>query len=372
MVWLILVLFVILMFWWITRTHLRGEDLSRFDHVDSERFLTGTAPSPEHQAVVASLGGVAGLIRGKSQRDRIAALREYMDTVFADEGLEATFTPVDASGVRAEWVLAPGVDPRRRTLYIHGGAFIMGSPRSHRRLTSAFSRLTGGAVLSIDYRLMPEHPRQAGIEDCRAAYRWLLNNSSSEGATASPAEPPSAVFIAGDSAGGNLTLSLVAWLRDQRLRLPDAVVALSPLTDACLSSPSLSGNLPTDPMLGPLFRLLARVPRPILLWSAWYQNRMRPQDPVISPVYGDLAGLPPTMVLASDAEMLRDDACRYVARARAAGSPVRLQLWSHMVHVWPIFHPVLPEGRQALDEIGRFIGEVAPPRPGQPPEPVPR
>jgi ABC-type sugar transport system ATPase subunit len=159
-------------------------------------------------------------------REHTAALRKYMDEIFANRSFDARFVPADAGGVRAEWVLSPGADPARRTLYIHGGAFMMGSPRSHRTLTTRFSAMTGGAVLAIDYRLMPEHPRRAGIEDCRRAYRWLLANGP-DGAA-----PAQAMFVAGDSAGGNLTLSLIAWARDTGLRAPDAAVALSPAASA--------------------------------------------------------------------------------------------------------------------------------------------
>lgn len=225
----------------------------------------------------------------------------------------------------------------------------MGSPKSHRRLTAMFSELANAAVLAIDYRLMPEHPRIAGIEDCRRAYRWLLDHG--------PQGPsrPCAVFVAGDSAGGNLTLSLLAWLRDEGLRAPNAAVALSPATDGTLGSPSLKTNLPSDPMLGPLFKPLTRVPRSVLLWTTWLMTRRRPCDPVISPIHGDLAHLPPLLVQASEAEMLFDDSRRYVNKAKAAGSPVTLQTWQQMVHVWQIFYPELPEGRAALDEIGKFL-----------------
>jgi acetyl esterase/lipase len=353
---ILLLLVVALLVWAVAYFHLSGPDLSAFDRPAGQRFARVGAPSAEHNAVVASLGGATALLKGVPRSRHIAVLREYLDNVFPVAGLSATFTPVDAGGVRAEWVLAPGADGSRRTLYIHGGAFLMGSPRSHRRLTTRFSELTGGAVLAIDYRLMPEHPRLAGIEDCRTAYRWMLENGP-DGPRAA-----TAVFVAGDSAGGNLTLSLIAWVRDQGLRAPDAAVALSPATDSTLASPSWKTNARTDPMLGPLIAPLLRIPRALLLWGGWIQTRINPRDPVVSPVYGDLSRLPPVLVQASEAEMLRDDCRRYVNRAVAAGSPVRLQTWDHMVHVWQIFYPDLPEGREALDEIGRFVAEVAPVR----------
>jgi monoterpene epsilon-lactone hydrolase len=347
--------------WAVTRWHLRGADLSAFDGPVGERFSRTDLPSEEALAVVASLGGVGKLLRNTPIREHTATVRRYMDGLFADREFDARFVPVAAGGVPAEWVLAPGADPARRTLYIHGGAFMMGSPRSHRTLTTRFSLMTGGAVLAIDYRLRPEHPRRAGIEDCRSAYRWLLANGPGGAA------PAQAVFVAGDSAGGNLTLSLIAWARDAGLRAPDAAVALSPLTDATLASPSMKANVQTDAMLGPLFGKLARVPQWILLWGGWLQTRINPSDPLVSPLRGDLSRLPPVLVQASEVEMLRDDARRYVNKARAAGSPVRLQTWAHMVHVWQIFNPELTEARDALAEIGRFLAEAAPaPSPARP------
>ena len=343
--------------WAVAAFHLRGADMSAFDRPTGERFSSAEQPGPELRAVIARLGGMSTLLKGVPMRQRNAVLRRYMDELFADRVLDVRLQPADCGGVPAEWVLAPGADPLRRLLYIHGGAFMLGSPRSHRTLTSQLSALTGGAVLAVDYRLMPEHPRRAGIYDCRTAYRWMLDHGP-EGAA-----PSNAVFVAGDSAGGNLTLSLVHWLRDQGHRAPDSAVALSPLTDATLSSPSLRNNLHSDPMLGPLFGPMARVPQWLLLWFGWLQTRIRPNDPLISPLRADLSRLPPLLLQASEVEMLFDDSQRYVNRAQAAGSPVRLQRWSHMVHVWQIFNPELPEARQALQQIGQFLNAAAPPKP---------
>ena len=340
---------LMVLLWAIGLLYLRGPDLSAFDHPSGQIVNAGQSASPEFKAVVASLDGVAQLLKDTPRRQHLALLRDYIDNVFSLDEAGWQFIPVNASGVKAEWVLAPNVDTSRRLLYIHGGAYTMGSPKSHRRLTSKFSEVANAAVLSIDYRLMPEHPRMAGIEDSRAAYRWLLDNGPS-GVSA-----PSAVFVAGDSAGGNLTLSLIAWVRDQGLRAPNAAVALSPATDGSLGSPSLKTNLATDPMLGPLFKSLTKIPRTGLLWGGWMANRVRPCDPVVSPVFGDLSKLPPLLVHASEAEMLLDDSRRYVNKALAAGSPVTLQTWQHMVHVWQIYHPELPEGRQAMEEIGKFL-----------------
>ena len=341
---------------------MRGPDLGLFDTVGNdqpspgwERFSTGTTQNAEHRAVVDAVGGITSTLKDTPRRKHLALLRGYMDSMFAHRNFDARFIPVDAGGVAAEWVLAPGADGARRTLYIHGGAWMMGSPRSHRPITTRFSAITGGAVLAIDYRLMPEHSRMAGIEDCRVAYRWMLEHGPAEVA------PANAVFVAGDPAGGNLTLSLVAWVRDQRLRAPDAAVALSPATDGTLGSPSLRSNIPTDAMLGPLFGPLARVPRSALLWLAWLRHRIRPNHPLVSPIFGDLSDLPPLLIHASEAEMLLDDTLRYANKASAAGSPVTVQTWAHMVHVWHIFDPDLTEARQAFAEIAEFLAQTISP-----------
>ena len=330
---------------------LRDADLSAFDDapVPRQRFSSGPSLNDEHRAVIASLSGITVAIHNTPRRQHLRVLREYIDNFSTNRVFDAQFNPLDAGGVPAEWVIAPGADSNRRTLYIHGGAWIMGSPRSHRAITTKFSEITGGAVLAIDYRLMPEHSRMDGIEDCRSSYRWMLEHGPQGAGRAS------AVYVAGDSAGGNLALSLIAWVRDQGLRAPDAAVALSPATDGTLGSPSLRKNVATDAMLGPLFGPLSWVPRSALLWVNGLRSRVMPNNPAVSPVFGDLSGLPPVLIHASDVEMLLDDSVRYANKARAAGSPVTLQTWNHMVHVWHIFDPDLTEARQGFEEIRKFL-----------------
>ena len=348
MAWVLLILVILAA---ISFFHLRGEDLSRFDAPAGQRFPGSGDPSEEHDAVVASLEVGVMSMQKVPRSQRLGMMRQYMDNMSDGLQLPCAITPVNVAGIDAEWVVAPGADPARRVLYIHGGAFEMGSPRSHRNITNRFSEISRAAVLAIDYRLMPENPRMAGIEDCRTAYQWILDNGPDGPAAASK------VYVAGDSAGGNLTLSLIAWVRDQGLRQPDAAVALSPATDSTFGSPSLRNNMDTDAMLGPMFKRLALVPVPLLWWFVWLKMRLIPRDPLLSPVYGDLANLPPTLVHASTAELLFDDGKRYVNRAAAAGSPARLQSWDHMVHVWHMFYPQLTEAREAWDEIEKFIAE---------------
>jgi len=346
-------LLAVLVFWLLSLWFRRGEDVSAFYHpVDpaaSDSFSGPDGPSREHQAAVAKIQMMGGQVKGMWGKKRLQFTRDFMEAIPRDKSFSCEFVPVDVNGVPAEWVLAPGVDGSRRVLYIHGGAFIAGSPNSHRTITSRFSEVANAAVLAIDYRLMPENQRIDGIEDCRKAYRWILENGPAEQA------PPSRVFIGGDSAGGNLSLALSAWIRDEKLRAPDAVIAMSPLTDSSYSSPSIRKNLATDTMLGPLFGVLLKIPKSVLAWMFVLQNRFIPKNPVVSPVYGNLSNLPPTLLQVSEAEMLLDDARSYVNKARKSGSPAYLHRWAGLLHVWQIFYPEMPEAVEAWEHIGEFL-----------------
>lgn len=348
MAWLVL---ATLLFIWVSWRYLRGEDLSYLDDPVVPR--PQGSPSPAHHEVVASLEQFSAAGKSLRGRARIQAIRDYMDSMSDGRELGSTVRTATVSEPRGEWVLAPQADSKRRLLYIHGGAWIAGSPTSHRSITDRLSRLTGAAVFALDYRLLPEHQRKDGIDDCREAYRWLLGNGPDGRGEAD------FIAIAGDSAGGNLSLSLSAWVRDRGLRAPDAVIAFSPATDGTLTAPTLRTNIASDPMLGPAFGRLALVPTPLLWWFGWLSHRIRPSHPSVSPLRGDLTGLPPTLVQVSEAEMLYDDARRYVRKAQLAGSPVELQSWPHMVHVWQLFTPELPEAEQAYAAIAEFLQRVA-------------
>lgn len=329
---------------------LRGD---RLDYLDSNVVPEPAGePSEPHHTVVASMkefSASSDKLKGKA---RLQSIRDYMDGMHDDKTFESTFTTVNDGSVRGEWVVSPGVDTRRRILYLHGGAFMMGSPRSHRSITDRFSRVANAAVFALDYRLLPEHRRLEGIADCQLGYRWILQNGP-DGAA-----PADFLVVSGDSAGGNLTLMTIAWARDMGLRPADAAVALSPSTDVTLTSPSMTSNIPSDPMLGPAFGKLLRFPAILLWWMTLFSSRMLPKDPRNSPLRGDLSGLPPILVQASEAEMLLDDARRYVSKARSQGSDATLQCWPHMVHVWQIFTPELPEANDAFNRIGEFLSTL--------------
>lgn len=346
MLWILLafVALIVLSTFLLFRVH----DLSHYDGGDWA--VREVAPNPAHDEVMERIKDMGRASRGLKGKARLIALRNHLDSL--GEGVEVKSEIRHNDQPRGEWVIAPGADTRRRVLYIHGGAWAAGSPRSHRAITDRFSQLANAAVFALDYRLMPEHRFMDGIRDCRQAYTWLLNHG--------PAGEEKAEFmvVAGDSAGGSHTLSLLAWIRDNGVRQADAAVALSPSTDLTLTAPSNRENIRTDPLLGPVFGGLSKIPLPVLWWGTLAAFRISPTNPVASPLRGNLNDLPPTLIHASSTEMLLDNATRYAAKARAEGSPVQLHTWQNMVHVWHIFSPLLPEAEQAFEDIGEFLSQV--------------
>ena len=243
---------------------------------------------------------------------------------------------VDAGGVPAEWVTAPGCDPGRAVLYLHGGGYVIGSTNTHRRLAYDISAASGARVLVIDYRLAPEHPFPAAVDDAATAWRWLLQQGFAT----------SRLAIAGDSAGGGLTLATLVNLRDQKLGLPACAVAISPWVDLEGVGYSITARAAQDPM----------VQKDGLLWMAGlYLNGKDAKTPLAAPLHAELKGLPPILVQVGTAETLLDDATRIAEKLHAAGVDVRLAVWPNMLHVFPLFAPILSEGRDGCLEIGSFI-----------------
>ena len=345
-------LFSIFVAWLLIHRFLKGPSLLAYDRPVENRPSGQDAASADHQQAVRLLEQAADEIRSAGLRQRLAAIRRVMERGFLEPSLvneaEYRIQETSAGGVPGEWVLAPRSDPNRRVLYLHGGAFISGCPRGHRLITTRLAQVTGAAVLALDYRLRPEHSRRDMIADCQTGYRWILDHGPD-----GPA-PVRELFVAGDSAGGNLALMLIAWARDAGLRAANGAMALSPSVDMTLSSPTFQSNRNTDLMLGPGLGRFLRLPKTLFLLMTWLWSRMMPPNPLISPVFGDLSRLPPVLVQASEAEMLLGDARRYVNKARAAGSSAELETWPGMLHVWHIFEPILPEAREAFERIGRF------------------
>jgi acetyl esterase/lipase len=245
--------------------------------------------------------------------------------------------PVEAGGVPAEWVSVPGSAPDRVLLYLHGGSYTIGSPRTHRGLVAQIARAAGARALVPDYRLAPEHLFPAPVEDATAAYRWLQAQGIQ----------PEHIVIAGDSAGGGLTLATALALRDAGDPLPAALVCLSPWTDLAATGASLKTRAHLDPSLAPGGLAAAG------------QRYVGPDGDVraslASPLYADLRGLPPILIQVGDHEILLDDSTRLAERALAAGVAVTLEVWSEMWHVFESLAGYLPEADQAIVKIGAFM-----------------
>ena len=263
-------------------------------------------------------------------------MRAIMIETQAPDGV--TCTPVDAGGVSAEWSVAAGVDEAKVVLYVHGGGYVMGSAGSHRDVTGRLSKAAGARVLSLNYRLAPEHPFPAPVDDAVAAYRWLLAQGIS----------PGNIAVAGDSAGGGLAIATLLALRDAGEPLPAAGIGISPWVDMEGTGESMTTRAAVDPVVQK---------EGLLGMAKLYLGDADPKNPLAAPLHADLAGLPPLLLQVGDAETLLDDSTRLAERARAAGVDVTLKVWDEMPHVWHLFAPILPEGRQAIDEIGSFFQE---------------
>jgi acetyl esterase/lipase len=239
-------------------------------------------------------------------------------------------------GVPALRVATPASRPERHLLYLHGGGYVAGSPELYRHLLWRFADAAGAQVAAIHYRLAPEHPFPAALDDAMAAWDGLL----------AEAADPLRSAVVGDSAGGGLALALALKLRDGGAPLPAAIVGMSPWTDLALTGASLRGNAAADPMLN-----ADDVPH----LAERYLAGVDPRHPYASPLYGDPAGLPPTLIQVGSDEILRDDSVRMAERMRAAGCAVTLEIWPRMPHVWHGFVSVMPEARAAVARIGAFV-----------------
>lgn len=245
-------------------------------------------------------------------------------------------TTTDAGGIPAEWVVAPEAVEGRIILYFHGGGYASGSPASARDLVWRLSAAARARALVLDYRLAPEHPFPAAIEDGTAAYRHLLSTGVA----------PASIAFAGDSAGGGLALGTLVKLRDEGAPLPAAVCAFSPWTDLAITGASAESNREADPMIR-LEAIRATVP--------WYLGSTPATEPHASPLYADHHHLPPTLLHVGSTEVLLDDSVRLAERMKAANVDVTLKIWPDMPHVFQGFALFLPEARQAILEAGQFI-----------------
>ncbi len=277
-------------------------------------------------------------------RARPIADSETLDVVAMRAGMEQmtgmlplppglSLEPIAVNGIPAEWVSAPGAAADRAVLYLHGGGYVIGSIRTHRELAGRISAASGARCLVIDYRLGPESPFPAAVEDATSAYRWLIAAGFSPGKLA----------IAGDSAGGGLTVATLIALRDAGVALPATAVCISPWVDLEGMGESMTTKAALDPMVQR---------EPLRQMAQLYLGGADARAPLASPLWGELRGLPPLLVQVGSAETLLDDSTRLAQRARAAGVEVELEIWPDMIHVWHAFAGLIPEGIEAIARIG--------------------
>ncbi len=248
-------------------------------------------------------------------------------------------TQITLAGCRAE-LLSPVENPdmERIVLQLHGGGYIGAMRNIYRSFAGLYSELGKGiSVLVPDYRVAPEHPYPAALEDALSAYEWLRKNGY----------PANQIVFAGDSAGGGLALALCLYLKDHGMELPEGLVLMSPWTDLTASGESYETNYTLDPLFGNT--------RDSMLYNLDYAGDEDPANPYISPLFGDFTGFPPMLVQAGSIEMLLSDSTRLAQKAREAGVKVRISIYEEMFHVFQMAELMLPESKQAWEEVGKFL-----------------
>ena len=246
---------------------------------------------------------------------------------------------IEGGRLRFHQITTPASRPNRHVLYLHGGGYVSGAPIYYRHFTWRIANAAKAHVWALEYRLAPENPFPAALNDAVAAYDWLARAAAAR-----------ELFIMGDSAGAGLVLCLLLRLRDAGTPLPCAAVSMSPWTDLALTGASLTENAASDPML---------TPRDLPNLVRYYLAGADPHNPYASPLYGDLSGLPPVLIQVGSDEILRDDAVRMAEKLKQHNAHSRLEIWPRMPHVFQLFVPVLPEAHQAIAHIGQFVADMA-------------
>lgn len=311
-----------------------------------------TTPSISLRARLFSRGITAALARmrgsnaltGDETREDMALvaveMRRRMESLAARGPVPRTVTldAADANGIPAEWVTHVRSDPSRVVMHVHGGAFVAGSPRTHRGIARGLAHIAKARVFMPEYRLAPEHPYPEPLDDAVTAYKWLVDE---EGV------PPHRIAVSGDSAGGGLGLSMLLRLRDEGVPLPACYVGLSPWTDLAATGASIEENNGRDVMFGQIPTQLASV------LASLYYGDADPTDPLVSPMYADMTGMPPMLIHVGESELIRDDGLRLVSRARRDGVHASVGRFHGMWHVFQAFP--IPEASWSYREIGGFI-----------------
>jgi monoterpene epsilon-lactone hydrolase len=286
----------------------------------------------------AEIGALRAKLAARPRSDDYRQRRKDIDARGLAYGVPADVEvePVTAGGVRAEWTTTPSAARDAALLYLHGGGYVIGSLDSHRHLVAEAGRACGIAALALDYRLAPEHPFPAAVEDALAGYRFLLGRGLA----------PGRITIAGDSAGGGLVVAAMLAIRDAGLAQPSCGWCISPWVDMEALGETMTSRALADPT----------VQRAGLLdMAGLYLNGADPRSPLAAPIYADLTGLAPLMIQVGACETLLDDALRLAGAAGAADLRVDLQIWPEMIHVWHLFHPELTAGRDAIAAGAAFV-----------------
>ena len=288
--------------------------------------------------------GLRLFVKRRYRREPIEVVRQRfkrMELLVPRPPLGTKTRNFSLNGLPARTITVRKARPGTEVLFLHGGAYSVGSFRNYGHFTWRLGKAARARVLALDYRMAPEHPYPAALNDALAGYRWLLDQGAR----------PDRILLAGDSAGGGLTLALLLKLRDEGVPLPAGAVALSPWTDLATTGASLHTKADTDPML-----VASEIPH----HAAMYLGGADPRDPYASPLYGDPRGLPPTLIQAGGDEVLLDDGVRMAEKMQAAGCDVELQVWPRMPHVFQLLATVMPEAQAAVAEIARFARRVLP------------
>lgn len=291
---------------------------------------------------IAAAGGFAPLLMGLPMEEPIADVRERYNRELARNlpPERVTVTQVDMGGVPGTLVTPDAARDDRAMLYIHGGGYVSGAPSGYHGIAGHYAKLLGASVYMPDYRLAPEYPFPAPLEDVLTAYRWLIGQVGNAGR----------IVFAGDSAGGAMVVSAMVSARDAGLPLPAGGVAISPWADLEMTSASYMTRDGIDPLCTRDF--LVRMARLAL------GTRTRPNEPNVSPVHADVRGLPPILVQVGESEVMLSDAIRLASHLAEYRVRVSLEVWPDMFHVWPMFAGVLPDGMEALENGGAFLDRV--------------
>jgi len=285
--------------------------------IDAIRTLLSSKPRP------------VGWVERRQRIDEVGSVWPVADDV--------EVTAVDAAGVPAEWSIAPGSDASRVLMFLHGGGYCSGSILSHRRMVTEAGRAAGMRTLAVGYRLAPEHPFPAALEDARTAWRFLLG----QGIDAA------SVAVGGDSAGGGLTVALINTLREAGDNVPACAWLVSPWVDLTMSGSTLASKDKVDPLIHKDY--LGE------LADAYVPRGMDRSDPRVSPLFADLRGFPSTLIQVGSAETLLADATRLAAALGGADVSVTLEVWPHMIHAWHLWNARLEPARRALASAGAFL-----------------